>query len=85
MKAFIIVALALLVTGCGNRTELRPKAGETLPQKPVFAPTTPTVSQLLTPDSQARPQRSDEQLNRSQERRDDHFDLRDGGCEFRVE
>ena len=75
MKRIIIISLALDLTACGNRTELRPKAGESLPVKPLFAPATPSVSKLLTPDSQARPQRSDEQLYRSQQRRDDKFDL----------
>lgn len=79
MKAIVVAALALALAGCGNRTDLQPKVGQSLPVKPIFAPKTPTVSQLLTPDSQARPQRSDEQLDRSRERRDDKFDLPPAG------
>ena len=75
MRVILMFGAALALTACGNRTELRPRQGEALPVKPLFAPATPSVTKLLTPDSQARPQRSDEQLNRSQERRDDKFDL----------
>ncbi len=75
MKNMIVISLAFALAGCGNRTDLRPRQGEALPVKPLFAPATPSVTKLLTPESQARPQRSDEQLNRSQERRDDKFDL----------
>jgi len=75
MKRLILVTLVMMLSGCGNRTDLHPRKGEALPVKPLFAPATPTVRQLLTPESQERPQRSDEQLNRSQERRDDKFDL----------
>ena len=79
MKRLVIAGLTLFLVSCGNRTDLTPRMGGSLPVKPVFAPTTPTVQQLLTPDSQARPQRSDEQLDRSRERRDDKFDLPPAG------
>ena len=78
-RMWFVVGIELVLTGCGNRTDLQPKTGQTLPVKPIFAPKTPSVSQLLTPDSQARPQRSDEQLDRSRERRDDKFDLPPAG------
>jgi hypothetical protein len=75
MRLIVLFVMSVAISSCGNRTELRPRTGESLPVKPLFAPATPTVGKLLTPDTQARPQRSDEQLNRSQERRDDKFDL----------
>ena len=75
MKRIIIIGLALALSACGNRGELKPKVGESLPVKPLFAPTTPSAAQLLTPETQARPQRTDEQLDRSRQRRDDKFDL----------
>jgi hypothetical protein len=37
--------------------------------------TQPTVEELIEPSSQARPKRSDELLKRSEERREDKFDL----------
>lgn len=67
--------LALCLTACGGREELRPVAGETLLSKPYAADTTPTPSELMTPEAQARPRRSDELLRKSEERRDDRFDL----------
>jgi len=69
----MVVALAL--TACGGREELRPAAGETLPPKPYAADATPSPSDLMTPEAQARPRRSDELLRKSEERRDDRFDL----------
>jgi hypothetical protein len=69
----IVVALAL--SACGSRTSLRPKEGASLPIKPLTANAVPTPEQLMSPDSQARPKRSDEQLKRSEERREDKFDL----------
>jgi len=78
-RVSLSLCVALVVTGCGNRTDLKPKVGGALPAKPLFAPTTPTVPQLLAPETQVRPQRSDEQLDRSRERRDDKFDLPPAG------
>ena len=71
--AVLIVAIAL--AGCGTRKDLRPQEGASLPPKPYAVAVDPTPAQLMTPDNQARPGRSDDLLNRSQERRDDKFDL----------
>jgi hypothetical protein len=65
----------LLLAACGGKNELRPKTGQSLPPKPYAAEATPTPSQLMTPEVQARPRRSDELLKQSDERRDDRFDL----------
>jgi hypothetical protein len=73
-----VVASLLLVTilsGCGARVALQPKTGNTLPVKPLAATSVPTPGQLMTADTQARPKRSDEQINKSEERQDDKFDL----------
>ena len=70
-----LVFLALLLAACGGREELRPAAGETLPQKPYAAQATPAPSELMTPETQARPRRSDELLRESEQRRDDRFEL----------
>ena len=74
MKPAILLA-ALLVTACGSRQELRPKESASLPPKPYALAIDPTPAELMTPDVQSRPGRSDDLLNRSQERRDDKFDL----------
>jgi hypothetical protein len=70
-----MVVLALALSACGARVKLSPKTGNSMPVKPETASTVPTVDQLITPDTQARPKRSDEQLKRSEERREDKFDL----------
>lgn len=75
LKRVAILTLALALGACGGRVALMPKGGNTLPVKPETAGAVPTPEQLLTPDIQARPARSDEQLRRSEERRDDKFDL----------
>ena len=70
-----IVALALLVAGCGSSPGLQPGPGKALPVAPYGATATPTPRDLLTPTTQQRPARSDELLRRSEQRRADDFDL----------
>ncbi len=77
MKTKLVLALitTTLIAGCGGRVQLKPKEGASLPVKAEAAPAQPTVDELLTPTTQAQPKRSDEQLKRSEERREDKFDL----------
>ena len=71
-----VALIALLaVAGCGQHGDLHPRTGQSLPVKPLYAPKQPTANQLLVPDTQARPQRAEDQLDRSQDRRSDPFDL----------
>ena len=69
------VLLAALVSGCGASRGLRPAEGEQLPVAPYGAEAKPTPADLLQPQPQARPGRSDELLRSSEERRSDEFDL----------
>jgi hypothetical protein len=46
-----------------------------MPVKPEDVRTQPTVDELIAPSAQANPKRSDELLKRSEERREDKFDL----------
>ena len=85
MKLERIVMLAagsLLAAACGQMAELQPPRGEPLPVKPLLARTTPTAEQLLTPPTNADPERIDELVKRSEPRRPDRFDLPppDGGA-----
>lgn len=76
MKTFLTIAvLSLALTACGARVNLKPKESVALPVKPETANSVPTPVQLMEPSQQARPKRSDEQLKRSEERREDKFDL----------
>ncbi|KQU53052.1 argininosuccinate lyase [Sphingomonas sp. Leaf339] len=70
-----LLLLPLLLAGCGSAAGLKPPEGGTLPVAPLGASATPTPQQLLTPTTQQRPQRSDELLRSSEERRSDEFDL----------
>ena len=78
MKWAIGLVLALLLAACGSMTSLKPAKGG-LPVAPYGARATPTPAQLFQPSTQARPQRSDELLTNSQERRSDEFDLPPAG------
>lgn len=71
----IIMAAAVMLSSCGARVALTPQTGSDLPQKPAMAAKVPSADQLITADTQARPERSDEQLRRSEKRQEDKFDL----------
>ena len=75
MKAIPLTLLLFALAACGGREPLRPKPGESLPVAPKMAAKAPTTEELLTPPPAARPERVDEPLRRSEERRDDRFDL----------
>ncbi|MEG3181794.1 hypothetical protein [Sphingomonas sp. LT1P40] len=75
MRVALIVLAALAVAACGNKAELKPAAGASLPPKPYGAVATPTPDQLVEASPQTRPTRSDEVLRSSEERRSDEFDL----------
>lgn len=69
------VALALALVACGKAAPLKPAAGESLPVAPYGATEPPTANMLLTAAPEARPDRQDELLRRSEERKSDEFDL----------
>ncbi len=74
MKRAVIV-LAVGLAGCGAAKPLQAPPNTALPVAPYGTKATPTPQQLLTPTTQQRPQRSDELLTGSDERRSDEFDL----------
>lgn len=75
MKTVIAFFVTLGLSACGGTQVLKPKAGASLPPKPEFAASVPTPEELMKADDQARPQRNDELLLKSEKRRDDKFDL----------
>ncbi len=81
MKRLVMLA-ALLLGACGQMADLQPARGEPLPVKPLLASRTPTAAELLTPPTNADPERIDELVKRSEPRRPDRFDLPppDGGA-----
>ncbi|MGY4394929.1 hypothetical protein ACVWZA_000090 [Sphingomonas sp. UYAg733] len=72
---YAVVPIALALAGCGAAAGLKPAPGEKLPVAPYGAKATPTAKQLLQSNNQARPERSDDLLKSSDERRSDEFDL----------
>ena len=68
-------AATLALAACGKAEELRPAAGRALPVKPAAARVAPTADALLALPVQARPERIDEPLRRSERREADPFDL----------
>ena len=72
-KPWLLLPLAL--AGCGSAVGLKPPPGRSLPVAPYGAAVQPTPPQLVTPTAQQRPQRSDELLRGSEERRANEFDL----------
>ena len=76
-SAALALGLATLLSlgACGQRTDLVPLAGKTLPPTPYGADTQPDSDELLTLETLAAPERSVELRRRSEEREDDPFDL----------
>lgn len=72
---FLAAAAVLALAGCGNRADLKPAEGKSLPVKPLMARATPDAKQLLTPPAYADPDRVDELMRRSEPREQDRFDL----------
>ncbi len=73
--AALIAVAALLTGGCGHRADLVAPVGTPGPAVPVGSIDAPTPTEQTTPSVQARPERSDELLSQSEERKADPFDL----------
>lgn len=73
-RAAALLALAALAA-CGREQMVKPRPGEALPPQPATAPAQPMPAELMQPQTQARPQRTDELLTRPDTRPDDRFDL----------
>jgi hypothetical protein len=71
----VLSGALLLLAACGSRQDLAPKSAEQTPPKPAMAAAAPTTEQLLALPAYARPARQDEGLTKSEERKDDPFDL----------
>jgi hypothetical protein len=74
-KRIAAIGAVAMLAGCGRVADLEPRPGHALPVKPMMARTTPTVEQLLTVPTYARPDRVDELVRRSQPRAADPFNL----------
>lgn len=74
MRRAIILAL-LALSACGVRKELEQKPGTQPPPVARGAERAETPGEMTRFETQARPNRSGEPLDRSYERGDDYFDL----------
>jgi hypothetical protein len=81
-RIVLLTAGCLVAAACGKTAQLQPARGQSLPVKPLLAKATPTAEQLLELPTNARPERVDELIKRSQPRQPDRFDLPppDGGA-----
>lgn len=70
----MLIAALVGVAACGRKADLQPADG-TLPPAPYGAPSTPTIEAMLEPTPQAAPERVDDPIKRSEERREDRFEL----------
>jgi hypothetical protein len=83
-RALAILTLAALLSACGSVTRLRPKEGMTAVPKAAAADRIETAAELMTPSTQAQPDRQADLLTRSTERKDDPFALPPGKNNGRV-
>ena len=74
-RIVLLTAGCLVAAACGKTAQLQPARGQSLPVKPLLAKATPTAEQLLELPTNARPERVDELIKRSQPRQPDRFDL----------
>jgi predicted small lipoprotein YifL len=77
MRRLPLFAVVLLLAACGTREPLTVPPGEQAPPKPAHVPA-PTTEQMLTPPTQAAPERVNDVLRQSEDRPDDRFDLPPG-------
>ena len=75
MRKIALLTLACALAACGQKAELTPQAGASLPPAPYGSEVQPSAAELLAVDPQAAPDRSVELRTRSEEREDDPFDL----------
>jgi hypothetical protein len=71
----LLVGATAILAACGNRGALQPAKGDTMPAATYGEGKALSGDELLTPSTQAMPERSDELLRRSEKRQDDEFDL----------
>ena len=75
MKRIAVITLACALAACGQKADLAPPPGASLPPAPYGSEIQPSSAELLEVDPQAAPDRSVELRTRSEERADDPFDL----------
>ncbi|OYY68911.1 MAG: hypothetical protein B7Y00_04365 [Sphingomonadales bacterium 17-56-6] len=77
-RVLLIIAVAMTATACGKVGDLDPRTGNSMPPAAYGQRTAQTAEILSTSSVQARPDRTDELLKRSDRREDDPFDVPPG-------
>lgn len=75
VRKLTLFAATALLAACGQKAELEPLPGETLPPPPYGVEEPLEAEELLELDPLAAPERSVELRRESEEREDDPFDL----------
>lgn len=75
LGAMAAIGLIALLAGCGQRSELRPKLGHTLPPTPYGRTVRPDAHELLAAKPDQRPTNAVELRIKSEPRQDDPYDL----------
>lgn len=75
VPAVILAPLLAGLAACGQRADLAPQAGKSLPPAPYGRDEQPSAEALMKTTPQAVPERSVELRKRSEERTQDPFDL----------
>ncbi len=75
MRRTAALILIAALAACGQKADLKPLAGQSLPVAPYGREDRPTAEALTRTTPQAAPERSVELRKRSEERTDDPFDL----------
>ena len=71
----LLAAALIALAACGQRADLKPRAGKDLPPAPYGREDKPSAEDLTKTTPQSAPERSVELRKRSEERTDDPFDL----------
>ncbi|WP_114521889.1 lipoprotein [Altererythrobacter sp. ZODW24] len=75
MRKVVILAAVITLAACGQKAELQPAEGKSLPPPAYGESERSDARELLELDPLAAPERSVELRKRSEEREDDPFDL----------
>lgn len=75
ISTVMLLGMTVLLAACGSRGEIMPPVGQNMAPPGYGEPRPPTGDELLTPSTQALPDRNDELLRRSEKRQEDKFDL----------
>ncbi len=75
MRNIAILAAVVALAACGQKADLQPAEGKSLPPPAYGEPVGSDAAKLLELDPLAAPERSVELRKRSEEREDDPFDL----------